>query len=153
MKLYTRTPKIDAPALRSLYLDQKLSMTQIASQLNISRVAVWRYIKRFSIPLRPLHVSLSCALCGKPFTVHSKRSNKAFYCSSKCYHDHRRSISHYAGECREGQRKARLVTQAKKGQVVHHIDGNPTNNAPENLLVFNSQAEHIKHHHSLRKQI
>jgi YHS domain-containing protein len=32
------------------------------------------------------------------------------------------------------------------GEVVHHIDGNKRNNAVENLMVFASQAEHVKFH-------
>lgn len=29
--------------------------------------------------------------------------------------------------------------------VVHHIDHNPSNNSIENLMIFNSQSEHIKY--------
>ncbi len=36
-------------------------------------------------------------------------------------------------------------------EVVHHIDGDTTNNAKENLRVFASQSEHIKHHAELRR--
>lgn len=39
----------------------------------------------------------------------------------------------------------------KDGEVVHHIDGNKTNNAIENLMVFPSQGAHVRHHAELRR--
>ena len=45
----------------------------------------------------------------------------------------------------------RLVMENKLGryldrsEVVHHIDGNATNNSESNLMLFGSNAEHLKH--------
>lgn len=37
-----------------------------------------------------------------------------------------------------------------KGEVVHHINGIGHDNRPENLRVFKSQSEHMKHHAALK---
>lgn len=44
--------------------------------------------------------------------------------------------------------------ELKRGEVVHHIDGNKQNNDPENLMVFSSQAEHAAWHaeHNKKKE-
>lgn len=34
----------------------------------------------------------------------------------------------------------------RKGEVVHHINGDKRDNRPENLMVFNNQKEHAKWH-------
>jgi hypothetical protein len=39
----------------------------------------------------------------------------------------------------------RLVAQPDPGQIVHHVNGDPTDNRPENLEVM-TQAEHAKRH-------
>lgn len=38
------------------------------------------------------------------------------------------------------------------GEVVHHLDGDSTNNAPENLLVLSSQRFHAHIEHVLRQE-
>ncbi len=43
-----------------------------------------------------------------------------------------------------------LGRSLKPGEVVHHKDGNRRNNAPENLEVFSSQAEHMRLGHGRR---
>ena len=39
----------------------------------------------------------------------------------------------------------------KKGEVVHHIDGNKHNNNPENLQLMTAN-EHCKHHQNLKSR-
>lgn len=41
------------------------------------------------------------------------------------------------------QKLGRLLTD---DEVVHHIDGNRSNNLPENLIVFKSKADHSRYH-------
>lgn len=51
-----------------------------------------------------------------------------------------------------GRHEHRIVAEKmlgralKPGEVVHHIDSDKRNNAPENLMVFSSQSEHVKWH-------
>jgi len=40
----------------------------------------------------------------------------------------------------------------KKGEVVHHIDGDPHNNDTVNLMVFKSQADHMAYHMQLARK-
>lgn len=39
-----------------------------------------------------------------------------------------------------------LGRKLRKGEVVHHIDGNKRNNDPSNLIVFKTQADHVRYH-------
>ena len=48
---------------------------------------------------------------------------------------------------------AEMVTgrPLQSGEIVHHADGNKLNNAPNNLIVLASQAEHARIHFSKKK--
>jgi len=52
-----------------------------------------------------------------------------------------------------------LVMEQKVGrplkdkEVIHHIDGNPANNKPDNLMLFATSGKHVVHHALLRRRI
>lgn len=64
---------------------------------------------------------------------------------------------HAARGLRDGSKRSRRewehrkVAGAKRGEIVHHIDGNPTNNARTNLHIFTSPSGHAAAHRSLER--
>ena len=68
------------------------------------------------------------------------RGNHKTYRKMLGIHEHRRIAEQMLGR------------PLRKGEVVHHKDGNKQNNDPRNLLVMPSQAEHARLHIKTRKQ-
>lgn len=121
-------------------------------------------------------VIVLCEECGKSVKMgpaQYKRSDHHF-CSVSCrmkYLNKNLNPSRMTPEVKAKLRKARLGSgegktyektygrhthrvvaeqmlgrSLRKGEVVHHIDGNKRNNDPSNLMIFKSQAEHAKYH-------
>jgi len=102
------------------------------------------------MPLR----SLKCEKCGKPFETYAARGR---FCSRSCFLKRQLAGSIWKNESNGywyiqfGRKNKRLLhrylTNAKPGQVVHHIDGNKENNSLSNLQILKGgQSEHIKMH-------
>ena len=107
------------------------------------------------------------------------RNNKHFFCDRYCYYEWRKDIKnhpHWKGGKVLMQdyeftkipehpyssitgyvKTARLIMERKlkryldPEEVIHHIDGNRTNNKIKNLMLFENKSEHIKHHWDIRK--
>lgn len=112
-----------------------------------------------------------CIICQKPYAPSYKNQR---YCGHKCkwvvigkrvtsFSMTDASISKRADALRgrgkgktytklRGRHAHRVIAEKilgrplKKGEVVHHIDHDKKNNAPENLQVLASQAEHARVH-------
>lgn len=117
-------------------------------------------------------VPRACAVCGTVFIPHPRRQ-EARYCSRSCIWQSTKGAEFNAKVAREtaekrgsamrgrgegrsyrklnGRHEHRVVAEQKigrrlkRGEVVHHIDGNHLNNHPDNLEVM-SQREHMRLH-------
>jgi len=98
-------------------------------------------------------VDVDCAKCGRTFKKYRSEIRKNLtgrhYCTRECYGlDHGSVTYKRVGDEHEHRIVAAQMIgrPLRNGEVVHHIDGNRRNNAPENLQVLPSQAEHARLH-------
>lgn len=105
-----------------------------------------------------------CLLCNETYVVETYRLGRTKYCGSTCRQKAAAIASgkviseKYRGTGTKhkyikmnGRHMHRVIAEQKigrplrKGEVVHHIDGNSKNNEMDNLQVM-KQSEHIKIH-------
>ena len=115
-----------------------------------------------------------CKTCKTKFVKRTwDKRDKNKFCSSKCALEKVRTKKHQIAAGKQagqiqilkfrgtgtktyvkelGRHQHRVVMERiigrklKKGEVVHHIDGNKKNNDSSNLQLFKSQSEHVSHH-------
>ena len=113
---------------------------------------------------------VACHHCGKIVVREPNQINRArfIFCSVACKcadRDFATFAAHRNGDVQRGRGEGRtyiklngrhmhrVVAEQKlgrpiaRGEIVHHIDGNKRNNAPENLQVM-TQSEHARLHFS-----
>lgn len=132
--------KLDVERLRHLIEVEQLQQWRVAELLGCSRSCVERTCRRHGIKTQrtgprsgPLHPDWRGGrkLVGRYWYIWTKD------------HPHR-TMGNYVAE-------HRLVVEAKLGrylerhEVVHHINGDPQDNRPENLAVFQTNADHLRH--------
>lgn len=123
--------------LSNKYLSEKLSIESIAKLAKCGHTTITKWLYRFNIPIRPamwqkFNPNL---IIGKnnylfvemPFHPYARRG-KIF--------EHR-----YVAECYLGR-------FLEPEEQVHHIDGDKSNNLPENLYLFSTSGEHTAFHNN-----
>lgn len=103
----------------------------------------------------------NCAFCGNEFTVNRRHKEQKF-CGLECAHAHKRGSNriptlgadgykHVWFSDGSGEKEHRYIMEQQLGrklttdEVVHHIDGNRSNNNLSNLVVMN-RGEHSALH-------
>jgi hypothetical protein len=97
----------------------------------------------------------ACHECGKSFVLSDDQRCEArkgalrMFCSRQCYHTPKTGTTYRKVNGRHEHRTIaeQIVGRAlRKGEVVHHKNGNKRDNRRSNLHVFASQAEHARFH-------
>jgi len=153
--------KIDERAI-GMYKDDLFSLQMIGEFFNCSRQGAKKYLNKRGIDTSYRKHLVICDNCGTEFNKPRSYIRNCIknYCTVKCYYESLHNPE-YNGN-RQGQRVARklvdelLISIGKRLMpewVVHHEDGNDTNNDPENLIVFASQADHMRWHRGNRESV
>lgn len=137
-----------------MYTQKHLTMRQIAKLVGLTATAVCKRLKAAGITSKQGEwVAVECDFCGSQIQVMRGRWRKSErqYCSEECYHYVRRNPDYRPW--RQGQSIARTIVaqlyDLKPHHVVHHKDGDSSNNNHMNLSVYASQSDHMKHHHGI----
>jgi hypothetical protein len=134
---------------------------EIHETAGISRAALYNILKAYDTDKgRREILTLTCSYCEQEFTrnrSHTRGNAEGeHFCSVKCFHANRtlnpgKQVK--GGLKRFYGRYARTVwqeyhkTMLTEGQVIHHIDGDVSNNSIKNLQMFENHSEHMKVHH------
>lgn len=138
------------------YTINYVSMIELAKRYSVSRMAIWKILHKNNVNTtkQAANITTSCDWCNKIIVKprYQVRKNLHSFCSHKHFSLwlNRDSKTNPLISYRHGSKIARKLVSEHfpllPWHVVHHIDKNNFNNALENLLVFESQSDHVKFH-------
>lgn len=126
-------PWHDRDRLEELYIEKGLTAQEVSDELGCSQTTVLRYLRKYDIEVEGGFTKASA-----PRMHHDHQGYEVFRVradgASRTVFNHRLlAVAEHGFD-------------AVVGNVVHHENGVPWDNRPENLEVM-SRSEHAKHHH------
>lgn len=141
-----RRVELDPQLIAEMYVQQNMTLQEIAKSLHRTGKTVLRAFLASGVPMRPRgpRDAAHCRKCAYE-TIRDKQGYLL-----------RRRPEHPRANSRGYVREHILVMEQKIGRPilptedVHHKDENKANNDPDNLDLFASRGEHIRHHNNER---
>lgn len=128
------------------YCEKRRSMTSIAKEMNLTWTTVSRYLDKYGIQKRTKSQQQSGK--GSPTWKGGKRKKKNGYIEiyNPCHPNANSRNCVYEHQLVAEKKLGRYLM---KGETVHHIDFDKSNNNPDNLIVL-TKSDHIKLHGLMR---
>lgn len=142
----------DKEWLEYQYMELKKSTTQIAKEVGCSQPIICKWLKKLGINARTISESQTGEMHAywKGGTKLIKSGKQPYRYIWKPEHPFA-SHQHYVLEHRLVMEE-HLGRYLKPEEIVHHINGDTTDNRIENLQLFANNGEHIHHHAELKKR-
>lgn len=137
---HNRKKHLLAEEARRMIEDEKMVQTEVAKILGIGRTTILRWVKEFRWKTQ--------SVGSRPGDKHQFWKGGTILVKGYRYiysPDHpNRTRGSYVSEHRLVM-EAKLGRYLERSEVVHHRDGDPLNNHPDNLEVFRTNGEHLRH--------
>ena len=125
-------------------------VTEIANSYNVSRQAIIKLLRKSGVDTSKHRIQAECKTCGGQLLRNRRKlaTTNSLFCCRECYYSflHRLNFKPSRNGCREAVKIVAQYFCLRPDNVVHHVDGDQSNNELSNLMVFENPKDHLRHH-------